>query len=125
MLTVRLRVLSFMGRGNMVFPRLHFLFMHLLYVDESGHSQDATQRFFVMVGVSLFERQTYWISNELDKIAARFNPAEPHLIELHGSPMKQGKGQFEKSDSILYKIIESRFDQESGIVHGLHVKQVI
>jgi hypothetical protein len=66
--------------------------MHLLYIDESGHSQDATQRYFIMVGVSLFERQTFWISNELEKIAARFDPADPSSIELHGSPMKQGKG---------------------------------
>ncbi len=91
-LALRLRVLSFMERGNLVFPQLHFLFMHLLYIDESGHADDATQRFFVMIGVSFFEKQTFWVANELDNIAARFDPADPFSIELHGSPMKQGKG---------------------------------
>ncbi len=66
--------------------------MHLLYVDESGHADEVTQKYFIMVGVSFFEKQTYWVANELDAIAARFNPADPFSIELHGSPMKQGKG---------------------------------
>ena len=66
--------------------------MHLLYVDESGHADDPTQRYFVMIGVALFERQTFWLSSELDKIAMRFDPANPQSVELHGSPMKQGKG---------------------------------
>ena len=66
--------------------------MYLLYVDESGHADDPTRRFFVMIGVALFERQTFWLSEELDKIAMRFDPAHPQTVELHGSPMKQGKG---------------------------------
>ena len=40
----------------------------------------------------MFERQGYWIANELDKIAARFNPADHREIELHGSPMLSGRG---------------------------------
>ncbi len=70
--------------------------MHLLYVDESGHSDDPTQRYFVMIGIALFERQTWWLSSELDKIALRFDPANPQTVELHGSPMKQGKGVWSK-----------------------------
>ncbi len=106
--------------------------MHLLYVDESGHADEVTQKYFIMVGVSFFEKQTYWVANELDAIAARFNPADPFSIELHGSPMKQGKGIWKGisgharaeafKDSDLYNIIEPRFDQDAGIVHGLHIR---
>lgn len=65
--------------------------MHLLYVDESGSTADPKQIFFVLAGVSIHETQGFWLSNELDKIAARFNPADPASVELHGSPMLKGK----------------------------------
>lgn len=70
--------------------------MHLLYADESGSSSDPKQIHFVLAGLSTFERQGFWISNELDKIASRFNPADPNSIELHGSPMFGGKSVWRK-----------------------------
>ena len=70
--------------------------MYLLYADESGHVGDAKQQFFVLAGFRVFERQGYWIAKELDEIAARFNPAEPSDVELHGNPMNSGKGIFRK-----------------------------
>lgn len=68
--------------------------MYLLYVDESGTTHDPNQEYFVLAGFCVFERQGYWISNQLDEIAARFNPAEPATIELHGSPMFGGRGEW-------------------------------
>ncbi len=52
----------------------------------------------------MFERQGYWIAQELDKIAARFNPADPASVELHGNPMNGGKGifrRFPKEDRLI------------------------
>ncbi|MCC6328501.1 MAG: DUF3800 domain-containing protein [Acidobacteria bacterium] len=77
--------------------------MYLLYADESGSSPDATQRYFILAGFCLFERQGYWLAQELEKIAARFDPADPGSVELHGNPMKTGKGifrRFPKADRI-------------------------
>lgn len=68
--------------------------MYLLYLDHAGAIEDPAQKHFVLAGVSVFERQTYWISQELDSIAARFNPADPAFIELHGSPMHGGRGEW-------------------------------
>jgi hypothetical protein len=65
--------------------------MHLLYLDESVTVNDSNQKYFVLAGVSVFERQSYWISSELDKIASRFNPADYQSVELHGNPMFGGK----------------------------------
>jgi hypothetical protein len=65
--------------------------MHLLYLDESGHPDDPNLQHVVLAGFSTFERQAYWFSRELDAIAQRFNPADPASIELHGSPMRQGR----------------------------------
>ncbi|KAA9354820.1 DUF3800 domain-containing protein [Larkinella humicola] len=77
--------------------------MHLLYADESGSAADPSQIHFVLAGISFFERQTFWISNELDRIAERFNPAEINSVELHGSPMMGGRNSwkpFPKQDRI-------------------------
>lgn len=65
--------------------------MHLLYADESGSIADPNQQHFVLAGVSVFERETHWIESELNQIASRFAPHDPHSIELHGSPMRTGR----------------------------------
>lgn len=65
--------------------------MYLLYADESGTSQDVSQQYFILAGFCVFERQCYWLGEELEKIAARFNPGDSSSVELHGSPMLSGK----------------------------------
>lgn len=70
--------------------------MHLLYLDESGSSTDPSQQFFVLAGVSVFERETHWIEQDLNAIAAKFDAADPHAVELHGSPMRSGKNFWRK-----------------------------
>jgi Protein of unknown function (DUF3800) len=66
--------------------------MHILYLDHSGDVADTSQRHFVLAGISVFERQGYWISQKLDEIAARFSPHDPHSVELHASRMRGGGG---------------------------------
>lgn len=70
--------------------------MHLLYVDESGATDDPDQRHFVLAGVSVFERKTHWIEQDLHAIAKRFNEHDPHAVELHGSPMRGGRGDWRR-----------------------------
>ena len=69
--------------------------MYLLYGDDSGSPTDRGQEYFVLGGVAIFERQAHWISRELDKIAERFDPANPKAVELHGSPMLNGRAEWE------------------------------
>jgi hypothetical protein len=76
-------------------------FMYLLYADESGSLGDPTERYFVLAGVSVFEREPHWLEKDLEEIAKRFDANEPESIELHGSPMRAGKGRwrhFPKAD---------------------------
>ncbi|WP_149240829.1 DUF3800 domain-containing protein [Dyadobacter sp. 32] len=70
--------------------------MYLLYADESGSSTTASQTHFVLAGISLFERQGWWISKSLDALAREIDPAEPDRIEFHGNPMFGGKGVWRK-----------------------------
>lgn len=65
--------------------------MHLLYLDESGSVADPNQKFFVLAGVAVFERKTHWVEQRLNDVAARFSPANPYDVELHGSPMRSGR----------------------------------
>lgn len=65
--------------------------MFLLYADESGTPGGADQEHFILAGVTVFERKAHWLSLELDKIAARFNPQDPNSVELHGAPMFAGR----------------------------------
>jgi len=51
--------------------------MHLLYVDESGSTTDASQRYFVLAGVSVHERGTHWIEQQLDNIVRKVEPNTP------------------------------------------------
>ena len=70
---------------------IHKQTMHLLYLDDSGSLADPLDSCFVPAGVSVFERKTHWIEERLNKIAARFDPADPYSVELHGSPMRTGQ----------------------------------
>ncbi|MGV0761560.1 DUF3800 domain-containing protein [Tistrella mobilis] len=68
--------------------------MHLLYLDESGHTHDPNTNFFVLAGFSIFERQTHWLEGQIDPVAARFSATNPRDIEFHGSPMRSSKDEW-------------------------------
>ena len=96
---VRRTLYSSPGRFIQGCLKAAFLFgdeMHLLYADESGSVSDPTQKYFVLAGISVFERDTHWIEKDIDAIASRFNPEQPHSIELHGNPMRRGRGPWGK-----------------------------
>lgn len=59
--------------------------MHLLYLDDSGSPANQTEDFFVLGGVSVFEAQASFITNELDKLAIGIDATNPHQVEFHAS----------------------------------------
>lgn len=70
--------------------------MNLLYADESGSAPDPRQDLFVLAGVSIFENQCFWIDDQLNEIAARFNADDPVSLEFHGSPMMNGSNYWRR-----------------------------
>ena len=66
-------------------PRLTRFQMHLLYLDDAGSAGNAKEQYLVLGGVSVFEAQSYWITQELDKLAGDINPENPHSVEFHAS----------------------------------------
>jgi hypothetical protein len=65
--------------------------MHLLYLDDSGSVDNPTDRHIVLAGVSVFERQPHWLSQELDRIAADIWPDNPYGLEFRGADIRGGK----------------------------------
>lgn len=55
--------------------------MHLLYVDESGNPDGHEDKYFVLGGVAVFEREVYWINKQVNEIAAKHFPNTE--IEFH------------------------------------------
>jgi hypothetical protein len=60
--------------------------MYLLYVDESGDPQNRDEKHFVLGGLGVFERQTHWLSQNLDSLE----------VELFGDPESTSDADFER-----------------------------
>ena len=76
--------------------------MYVLYLDGSGSVRNPNERYFVLAGIAVFERQIYHLINEADRFVAGLNIGDPHQVELHGSVMANGrkapwKGIFRKT----------------------------
>jgi Protein of unknown function (DUF3800) len=65
--------------------------MYLLYVDESGNPEGPDDRYFVLGGVAIFERQTFFVSQKLDMVQTNHFPGLPP-IEFHTEAIRSGKG---------------------------------
>lgn len=65
--------------------------MYLLYLDDSGSNDDPTQKYLVLGGVSIFERQVHFVTKKLNEIAERLNPLDPHAVEFHASEIFSGR----------------------------------
>ncbi len=59
--------------------------MHLLYLDDSGSATNPKEQYLVLGGLSVFEAQSHWITQELDRLAEDINPVDPHSVEFHAS----------------------------------------
>jgi hypothetical protein len=92
--------------------------MHILYLDHSGNPDDVRQRHVVLAGVSVFERQTHWLSQQVDEIAARFNPSDPSSVEIHASRMRGGSG-FWRTFPVTSRL-EALYDCCGVIANSVH-----
>ncbi len=59
--------------------------MHLLYLDDSGSGPNLNEDYLVLGGLSVYEAQAYYFTQEMDRLAQSIDPANPHDIEFHAS----------------------------------------
>jgi len=64
--------------------RFYFI-MHLLYLDDAGSAGNANEDYLVLGGISIYEAQAHWFTQELDKLAETIDPSNPHSVEFHAS----------------------------------------
>ncbi len=83
--------------------------MHILYVDDSGSVGNADERFFVLGGLSVFERGIYHLIEETDACVRDMNLGDPEDIELHATDMYGGR-------KFPWKDIRSR-PQREELIH--------
>jgi hypothetical protein len=68
--------------------------MHLLYLDESGGDDlKATDKFFVLAGLSVFERVPFHLCRDVDEIQKKFIPSATEPIEFRASAIWSGNGE--------------------------------
>jgi hypothetical protein len=59
--------------------------MHLLYLDDSGSAKNVGENYLVLGGISIFEAQAHYITQEMDKLATTIDASNPEGVEFHAS----------------------------------------
>jgi len=81
--------------------------------------ENADDKVFVLAGVSVFERGLYHQIKAADECVAAFDLGDVHQIELHGSPMYQGRGVWGRireraiRESMIHKALQTLHDRAS------------
>lgn len=68
-----------------------FRVMHIVYLDESGTHTEA--RYFVVAGLAVFERNTFFLARDLNDLQAKYFPQSTDLIEFHASSLHAPEGR--------------------------------
>ena len=85
--------------------------MYLLYLDESGNENDPSDRYFVLAGLAVFERQTYFLGQRLDAVQEKHFPNH-QPIPFHATSIRAGsqfwrKVPVEKREAVLKDVVEA------------------
>lgn len=65
--------------------------MHILYLDDSGSADNASDKHFILAGISAFERRPHWLSQQMEQLAQRAWPSSPEGLEFRGSDIRSGR----------------------------------
>jgi len=65
--------------------------MYIFYLDDSGSSPNPQEQNLVLGGISVYERHTYWFTQQLDNLATQICPTNPQDIEFHASEIFSGR----------------------------------
>ena len=80
--------------------------MYLLYLDESGNEDGANDQYFVLAGIALFERQTFYLSEGVEAIQKKYFPSHPP-VTFHMTDIRAGKNFWRRiSESTRQRIIK-------------------
>lgn len=79
--------------------------MYLLYLDESGNENDPNDRYFVLAGLALFERQTYFLAQAFEQVQERYFPNH-QPIPFHATEIRNGRALWRKvADDVRQRVL--------------------
>lgn len=84
--------------------------MYLLYLDDAGSVGNPNERYLVLAGICVFERQVYFLQEALERVAENTGHTDPTNLELHGNAIFSGRGFWRKL---------KREERRRIICHGL------
>ena len=87
-------------------------FMYLLYLDDAGSVKSPSERFFILAGIAIFERQVYFLDKEMSKLAVRIAPSDCEHLEFHGNEMQSGR-------KLWRKLCQNKDGRRTAIRHAL------
>lgn len=94
--------------------------VYLLYIDESGAVQNPNEDYFILAGVSVFERQIYHLLQATDDFVRTLGLEDPDAAELHASIMASGKEFPWKGEGMMRARREEIIREALGILSASH-----
>ncbi len=88
--------------------------MYLLYLDESGNENDPNDRYFVLGGIALFERQTFFLTQDIEAIQDKYFPATNQFLSMHRLLQRRYRRDNDPQRGLLI-CSEGRFDARAKI----------
>ena len=111
-------------------PGCMFLyFMYLLYLDDAGSAPNPQEEYFVLGGVSVFELQVNYFTDELDRLAKSIDPKSPNDVEFHASeifarrtdPWKtMSKPEAQSVIKSVLQILANRYQTANAFACAIH-----
>lgn len=65
--------------------------MYIFYLDDSGSVPNPQEENFVLGGISVYEHDTYFFTQQLDVLAATIDSSDPQSVEFHASEIFSGR----------------------------------
>jgi hypothetical protein len=65
--------------------------MYLLYLDDSGSPANKNEKYFVLGGFIVHEKNLFWINQRLDELAKKYQENLTTVIEFHASAISGGR----------------------------------
>ena len=94
--------------------------MHILYLDDSGSTQNQNNKYFVLGGVSIYETQARIVNDRLENLARKICPensaaAEFHASEIFGRRKPPWKGMEKRQSIEVIEVGFARFWPEASM----------
>lgn len=103
--------------------------MHLLYLDDAGSAANRNEEYLVLGGVSVFEAQSSFLTQELDKLAESIRPEAPQEVEFHASEIfsrraapwdKMSKTEAQGVIKAVLKVLAQSYDSARAFACAVH-----